>query len=337
MRTRRVPGSTRLRLSDLLASGGMLMPFRARSIIGKDQQQFDPVDRAVNSARQTHPPLFIAAPPGAGKSTLAYTVWNQLAEPLIVNGADGAADIGLVPILIDLRDYREEVMSPDFGSREWLIRRLDDSVGSSNAFNWVSISTSGLGVPTRAFIILDSLDELLAALPSNAIAEIVNRFTFRVAQVICCRLQFYERYLNTIPFAYGDVAQLELPRRDEQWSFVHDYYKACFPQVAEGLEKQFRRRLESSPRLADVCRNPLRLTMALDLLSPLSDELPRSTDLSTLYSAYIDNLLKVEAARRDSILEPEAKFELLKNLAWKFYDEGTIGASDAPPFTNARV
>lgn len=333
LRTRRVSGSTRLTVANLLGPDGLLMPFRALPLVGIQHELSDPI-RHITEDQTSKSTSLILAPPGVGKSTLAYALMTRLVQPFLDAAPHEQERHRPVPFLIDLRDYREEVTRPDFGSREWLLKRLDEVVGAPGLFHWSDISFNPEGIPASTFLILDSLDELLAGLSAAEVASISNSYMFRKASVVCCRTQFYERYLSASHFTNGEVAELQLPKDTSISDFIEGYYRICFPHSASNLAGIFQQRLESSPELTAVCRIPLRLSMALDLLSPGVDDLPLQSDLLGLYHAYVTGLLKAEAAKHGSVLTAEHKVRLLEHLAWHFYDEGNMGTSEASPFTD---
>lgn len=332
-RARRVSGSTRLSLGEVLERDGLLMPFRARRLGAPESETFDPADHGL-AKRAIAQPLLILAPPGAGKSTLAYTSFMRTAHPLLEGGGEQGAEV--VPFLIDLRDYREYAHRPDFGSVEWLRERLDEIAGGSGLFHWNRISgASDDRIHAKTFVILDSLDELLSGQTISRITALLDKPMFRLANIVCCRTQFYERYLAAgAAAAQFDVAELLLPTVANMSTYIDSYYKACFPEQAANLAERFHGRLNSSQELLTVCRIPLRLNMALDLLSPSADAIPLEPDLLGLYHAYLTGLLNAEAAKHGSVLAGEQKLRLLEALAWHFYDEGNMGAAEAPPFTD---
>ncbi len=345
LRTRRASGSTRLTIANLLGPDGLLMPFRAKQVVGVTKEIFNPIERLKDDEANRRS-MMILAPPGVGKSTLTYAMMTELCEPFL--DRDVRSDIATrpIPFLIDLRDYREDAASRDFGSREWLQKRLDEVVGAPNLFRWLGISTDGAdrasadaapahATSAHAYIILDSLDELLAGLSTQQISVLMSRFIFKRADTICCRTQFYERYLSTATsFDNRDIAELQLPADHDLSAYFHGYYRTCFPAMAQALSSAFQRRLEASAEFVAVCRIPLRLNMALDLLSPSADDIPSQPDLLGLYHAYLTGLLRFEAARHGSVLSAERKLRLLEELAWCFYDEGNMVTTDALPFTD---
>jgi len=184
MRSRRLPGSTRLSVGDLLSSDRLLMDFTARPIAGmKQHQDFDPMKRlaAADAAKVT---LIITAQPGSGKSIFAHALFERRVEPFIKSPDLGDEPRLPVPILLNLGEYRDEVRNRDFATENWLIRRLDEAAGIPRTFNWKGIGDEGPGLPAETFLILDSLDELMAGLSASEVAEVFGRFVFRHARVI---------------------------------------------------------------------------------------------------------------------------------------------------------
>jgi hypothetical protein len=334
---RAVSGSQRLRVADVFREPGLLVPFRSRFSSKSVDGSADlletipniPCNESSSKDLTTARRWLVLAPPGAGKSTFARAAAIRLTGKAIAN------PMAPIPVLLDLRDYREDATHPDFGTRGWLLERLGE-LTRPGSVAWKGISEDIPGLVLEPFIILDSLDEFMAGQPLPEAHRILNCFLLRCAQVVCCRTQHYERYLAMSSFAdMHEVVQLAPFDDDALNSYPEAYYKLCFPEQHEELVERFKGRLRASGELTAICRLPLRLNMALDLLSPQYDGIPLVADLLGLYQAYVRLLLSAESDKADSSLAADEKVSLLEALAWYFYDEGSRGESAAPPFTDS--
>jgi hypothetical protein len=328
--TRMVSGSQRIQVRDLFGNESVLVPFRA---VGLRQEDSDPLrvvlDRADAIGNGQPAPnnrrlrILVTGSPGMGKSTFATATFQELTARLT------AAGNGPVPILLDLRDYREQGPNTEFATAAWTQSRLDEIAGVRGALRADDDTTRLYPV-----IILDSLDEYFAGKSAATTAEITSRFLFRRANVVCCRTFFYEQNLAMLPIAAQFDRFNILPWTSQDiYAYIAHYYRKLFPRDHQHLAEQFIGRLRSSNNLAAMCSVPLRLNMALDLLRPGRDELNKATTLLGLYHTYVELLLANEAGKGGSVLSGPEKASYLELIAWHFYDEGNLGDVQAPPFT----
>jgi len=93
-------------------------------------------------------------------------------------------------------------------------------------------------------------------------------------------------------------------------------------------------KIDQSPKLREMCQIPLRLNMTLELITDHEKtDLRFVEDSLALYHAYIHNWLTREASKLGSVLGVDEKFKALEEIAWHFYDEGTIGENTSARFT----
>lgn len=329
---RHVPGSERLRVRDLLGPSALLMPFRAESTATALD---DSRDLASDAGWRGALPggllrlrLLVLAPPGSGKSTLALVAFTGLAARLEAGGADA------VPLLLDLRDFRTDATTTGFGGRAWVADRLDELLGLPGQVSWQGVREL-TGVPRfRPVILLDSVDEFLAPMSPAEVRSFVGTFLFQHADLVCCRTQFYERVLSREQFRDHEIVHLLPLDQNEVRRYTVDYYRLCHGPSTDRLAADFLARLDASTSLAALCSVPLRLNMALDLLAPGRDRLASVDGVLGLYHGYVGGLLRREAARGGSVLSAADKLAMLEKVAYAFYDEGSIGESDSPLFTN---
>ncbi|MFF7977147.1 trypsin-like peptidase domain-containing protein [Streptomyces sp. NPDC007905] len=325
--SRGVPGSSRVTVGDLLTRPGLLVtaPWRlAGGGVRRDRVVNElcnriigyPTDDAFRRRR-----VLVLSDPGMGKTTLTYCLYVELLRKWSIKDRSH-----VLPVRIDLRAVGTRPADQAFGSPEWLTRFLDQQVAGYGPVSWLGV-VEREGTPIRPALILDSLDEYLSKLaPSNVLSEL-NKFIFNYASVVCCRTQYFDRFLAHSPF--GDsLERVELTEWGdvERRDYVDGYVGYCFPEYEERDAQNVRLRIESRP-VRDLCHAPLRVNMALELMVRLGSRGPAITDTLGLYHAYVGQLLRIESAKTGSILEIDEKLDLLTSIAWHFYDEGRDGAT----------
>jgi trypsin-like peptidase len=323
--SRTVSGSQRIRVRDLFGEDPVLVPFAARTLAGR-------VDPLANILRRIEAPYrgvraIVTGPPGTGKSTFAAALSQTLTNRYL--GGDRRA----VPVLIDLRDYRDQGPDSEFGSLGWTQARLDEIAGVRGL-----LRADDQGTPPYPVIILDSLDEYFAGKLPATVADIAGRYLFRRANVACCRVIYYDQHLAMLPMVGGFERFDITPWSAQDISlYVRRYYDRLFPEQASQLADSFIQRIGASSSLLAVCSVPLRLNMALDLSRPGRDELMRAGTMLGLYQAYVTFLLRSEALKGGSVLPEPKKARYLELLAWQFYDEYNFGDAESPPFTHSEL
>jgi hypothetical protein len=327
-----VSGSQRIRARDLFGEEPTLVPFRARAALADEQETVDPlalllerIETAGDRALRDGLHVVATGPPGTGKSTFATAMSQELTARFL----EGRRSV--VPILLDLRDYRDQGADSGFGTLAWVQERLDEITGTRALLRAADENARPYPV-----IILDSLDEYFAGKPPAIIADIAGRYIFRRGNIACCRAIYYEQHLAMLPavaqFERFDI--LSWQREDVQL-YVRRYYRRLFREQGDSLAEEFIRQIGNSGSLMAVCSVPLRLNMALDLLRPGRDELGKASTLLGLYHTYVSLLLATEAGKGGSVLSGDEKSQYLELLAWHFYDEGNLGDTQAPPFTHS--
>jgi hypothetical protein len=334
---RHVPGSERVRVADLLGGPRMLMPYRGRSAVPQLAESPDVLatlgwrdsrhPEATETPGEWAPRVLVLAPPGLGKSTFAIAAFASFVERGISQRESP------VPFLFDLRHFRAQSSDKDFGSREWLVAQMNQSLGLVDAEWEFEGETVGSG-ELKPVLLLDGLDELLASKSPPEISDLMNGYLMQKARLICCRSQYFDRFLTREQLPRHEIITL-LPFRDiEIEQYVRGYYNLESGAEVEALAAQFANWLDASNSFRALCAVPLRLNMALDQIRTINTQTAAPLDgVLPLYHGYVGALLRREAARAGSILSAEAKLELLEQVAFEFYDEGSLGSADEPLLT----
>ncbi|KAK1183181.1 helix-turn-helix transcriptional regulator [Streptomyces sp. NBS 14/10] len=331
--SRGVPGSLRVTVGDLLTRPGLLVtaPWRmAGGGVCRDSIVDEIFDRVIGypeDGAYRRRRVLVLSDPGMGKTTLTYCLYVELLRNWSMEHRENT-----LPVRIDLRAVGTHLADQDFGSAEWLTRFLDKQVDGYDPVSWLGV-TERKGLPIRPVLILDSLDEYLSKLAPSTVLGELNKFIFSYASLVCCRTQYFDRFLAHSPF--GDSLERvelmewgEVERRD----YVCGYMGHCFPGHGERDAQNVRLRMESRP-VRDLCHAPLRVNMALELMMREGDRGPTITDILGLYHAYVGQLLRIESAKTGSILEVDEKLDLLTSIAWHFYDEARPSDGAAQLFT----
>ncbi|WP_405596718.1 trypsin-like peptidase domain-containing protein [Streptomyces sp. NBC_01410] len=330
--SRGVPGSSRITVGDLLTRPGLLVaaPWRAAD---KGTKRV-PILNEISS-RIIGPPahgeyrrrgVLLLSDPGMGKTTLTYCLYVELLRNWSTD------EFNVLPVRIDLRAVGTRPVDRDFGSADWLSRYLDNLVDGCGPVSWLGVAERE-GMPIRPVLILDSLDEYLSKLTYSHVLSELNKFIFTYASLVCCRTQYFGRFLAHSPFA-DSMERFELAEWGdaERRDYVGGYVDYCFPEYDTWEAQNVQLRLESRP-VRDLCHAPLRVNMALELMFKGGDRIPAISDTLGLYHAYVGQLLQIESAKIGSVLEVNQKLDLLTDIAWHFYDEGGTGDDGADIFT----
>ncbi|MEJ2852825.1 MULTISPECIES: BTAD domain-containing putative transcriptional regulator [unclassified Saccharothrix] len=325
VRRRRTLGAHRLQVGDLV-DNRLLLPFTAtderHGVITDLQHHIErsALDRAPHSAPSTR--LLVTGSPGMGKSMLLASLYLSLRER--VEGV--AADRRTVPFVLDLRQFTEFNRDPAFGSASWLADRID---------------TLGIG-DSQLLLMLDSLDEFLANRQHAEIVSMLERPLFLRANVVCCRELFYDRHLRSGPFALSrEVVTLRGWPRERLADYARRFYRHLRPGDETALVTGVLDQLATKATLSEVCATPLRANMLLDLLDPgpgaVDQVMSTVIDLPSLYRAWVQRTLESESSRIGAVLTAAQKGDLLRSLAWTFYDESPFDQDEPPDFSVAEL
>lgn len=335
IRARGVAGSQRIRLGDLVKRSGLWV--RPHGLNLSNGSPVDDILKLVLSLLIEHPgprrsvdgptKWIILGSPGIGKSTLGLRIFDAFINAR-TSGASGA-----VPFWIDLRSFRSQGVA-EFTSEHWIYDQVAARLLSREAAErWQDDLHD-----REVFAVVDALDEFLIGRPQEQVQELLGAPLFRDAVVLMCRSQFYDQYVQGSDLAARySILELGPWTTDDRQDYITSYYETYFGEEGSSSATDLLGRLRRSPEMARVCSVPVRLNMALDLLSPNNNKLPGEVDLITLYNTYLTNVLAIDATRPGSVLTADEKFDLLEELAWEYYEEGSMGEADPPIFSTSEL
>lgn len=335
--SRTMPGSRRIKAShftthpDLWVSPSAVSTDTGDLVEDVTAQIFDGLQLASDAAGGSHQLAqrwLVLGSAGVGKSTLGLMLVTNLMERRINAGN------GPIPILLDLRHFRQENVG-EFCGPDWLNGQILSIFTSAR--EW-SQEVAGKVQQAGYQVIVDSLDEFLVGRTHADVQRLLHAPVLRDANVLMCRSQFHDQYLQGSEIAARrSVLELSPWKPHARDMYIRAYYDVFYPEKGIETGDRLIARLRQSHEMASVCSVPVRLNMALDLLEPSRERLPQRIDLLGLYDTYLGHLLAIEAARAGSVLSASEKFALLEELAWSYYDEGSMGEADPPVFAEAEL
>jgi hypothetical protein len=315
-RLRRVaPGSTRHTVAEIVDDDAIYVgvPWRA---LDQDTIETDDLSSHLTSLLTRTPAdhgYLVLAAPGSGKSILTL----RLAQTLLNDG--------LTVVHIDLADYKHERGLPDFASASWCRERCGVDPESPN--------------DASTIIVADSLDEILTGLTQPDINDLLLRALFVRANVLTCRLSYFERYLSASPFAERRPQRFELLGLSpaQQDLLASRYLTAAFPEQGPRLADLVIDWLDLDTTRRDICAFPLHLMLAVEAVSPSRNNLEAISDLVGLWQGHVEQVLHREAQRPAALLDAKQSAAILEAAAWHFYDEEGAGNASPPLFTRAEL
>ena len=253
---------------------------------------------AAETAVTRHNKLFILGKPGAGKTTFL----KHLAIQCNRNEFQG----DLVPFFVTLKDFAET-------DNTSLLAYLNHYLQSEASENLATILNKG-----KALILLDGLDEVLAANTKRVIKEIEtlsNKYPDN-QYVITCRIAAKE-------YTFEKFTEVEIADFDDKQ--IKDFAENWFRDKPIKPET-FLARLKKEKPIRRLVSSPLLLTLLCISFEELGDF---PANKKELYEEGIDALLKKWDAKRgvqrDKVYKPLSvakKEDLLSSIAWKTFAVG---------------
>ncbi len=240
--------------------------------------------------------IAVIGEPGAGKTTLLQEIAKE------VEGAGG------LPVFVKLADLGEKTL------KDYLLE------------NWLEEATRKPRIPEdiqedfvqqfnldRVWLLLDGVDEIAAT--GNLLSSIEKQLKGWVADariVLTCRLNVWDVGKNDLyAFEKYRIQQLSYPNS------VSDFIRRFFSKAGEPTkgEKLIEKLERSQPRIRDLVKNPLRLTLLCRIWKRRQGELPETK--AELYKRFVETFYEwkdqpeIDQEKR-SLLE-QALGELAKN------------------------
>ena len=240
--------------------------------------------------------IAVIGEPGAGKTTLLQEIAKE------VEGAGG------LPIFVKLANLGKKTLK-DYLLENWLEeatgkRRISDDIQDD------FVKQFNLG---RVWLLLDGVDEIAAT--GNLLSSIEKQLKGWVADariVLTCRLNVWDVGKNDLyTFEKYRIQQLSYPEMVDKF-IRRFFFKAGEPTKGEKLIEKLER---SQPRIRDLVKNPLRLTLLCRIWKRRQGELPQTK--AELYKGFVETFYEwkdqpeIDQEKR-SLLE-QALGELAKN------------------------
>jgi hypothetical protein len=248
--------------------------------------------------------IAVIGEPGAGKTTLLQEI------------AQAVENAGGLPVFVKLADLGEKTLK-DYLLENW----LEEATGKRRISEDIQddfVQQFNLG---RVWLLLDGVDEIAGSsvsvgarhvVPLQMIASQLKGWVSEARIVLTCRLNVWDVGKNDLySFEKYRIQQLSYP--DMVDKFIRRFFfKAGEPTKGENLIEKLER---SQPRIRDLVKNPLRLTLLCRIWKRRQGELPQTK--AELYKGFVETFYdwkdKPEIDQEKRSLLEQALGEFAKN------------------------
>ena len=265
-------------------------------VSGSKEYKLIEVDHALKDYKR----FVIKGAPGSGKSMFCRYLCLSYAEGKLNDLSDKP-----IPILVELHSLKESKLTVEILEKKLVqVCALNDFPKADRFI------TDGLK-KGRLFLLLDGLDEVNFSLRAEVI-EIIKTFidTYEKCRVIItCRTAVYHNQ-------FFDVVQQTLDIEDFRDKQIRDFLKAWKSQMSPGKSvEQLIEQLRKRPKIMELARNPLLLTMMAYLYTDTPFILPHSR--IEFYQKATETLLELRDQIKNIRNEYEGKNKrhILQSLA----------------------
>ncbi|MDF0552548.1 NACHT domain-containing NTPase [Kamptonema sp. UHCC 0994] len=236
--------------------------------------------------------LMVLGKPGAGKTTFLKSLALQCSE--------GNLQSSSVPIFISLKDFGDDLTNPTL--LEYITKQLSD-------YNIEAEEIEQLLLQGKMMVLLDGLDEVKEDSNSRVLSEITH-FSKRYDKnrfVMSCRIAVQE-------YTFENFTEVEVADFNEQQihKFVENWFNSNEEEKKEEKAKRFRQNLERQPRIKELTKNPLLLTLLCLLFEDKGEFVSRNR--YEVYKEATDTLL-VKWDKKRNIERDLDKEKFYKNLS----------------------
>jgi transcriptional regulator with XRE-family HTH domain len=302
-------GSTYLRVGDIIGGHGLFVPPPWEGTLGPDLED-DLTGHLVEQLCQRQHVLLLGEA-GQGKTTVLKQVFARLADRFMQE-MDASWPL---PIYISLR----EVFSLTGNALDLLWEQVSDE------FPLDYEAFLALARARRLVFLFDGFDEIRGDITQQFVNERAASKIFLYPSLLSCRKSFFDVYLARSPLQELYARQAELlsfALTDPVKRYITTFCQQ--KQQREHLPRlswaeDIIRLLESNQELRDLAQRPLLLLMILEIFTSARSVERGQWTVNKLYRIYVEQWLKTEAAKPDSVLRWSEKALLLQEVAWHTY------------------
>lgn len=314
-----LPGSTNLRVEDIIGNKGLFIPLPWEML--QDTTPSTNLVRYLIDMLSAGKRILLLGDAGQGKTTVLKRVFNLLANRFL----NGPKQTYPIPLYIPLREFSSLAGS----ATEILWSHLQDELPLSFD-DFVSLMRK------REFVFLfDGFDEIRGELTQQSINERAASKIFALPSVLTCRKSFFEFYLSmsSLQEYYPQWIELRpLTLTQSVSRYITSFYQHKQnkkPQKSSITPESIISTIQKSQELRDLARRPLLLVMMLDIFTDFKETKEEDWSVTKLYGKYTEKWLKNEAAKPGSLLKWNEKAQLLQEVSWLTY---TAKVSTSSPY-----
>ena len=303
------PGSTNLRVGDVVGQEGLFIPLPWEEL--QSIPTFTNLVEYLTDALVKGQRILLLGDAGQGKTTILKQTFTLMVDQYL-NGQHTTMPL---PLYIPLREFPFQTGN----GLELLWNYVAEDFPLSFE-DFLSLVRNN-----HIIFLFDGFDEIKGELTQRFINERAASKIFTYPSILSCRKSFFEFYLSmtTLQEYYSQWIELQplaLNRPIVQYitAFCEQKQKKL-PQKHITPPEKVIAIIRGNHELQDLATRPLLLIMMLDLLTDPKEIHDDEWSVTKLYRKYTEKWLKNEAAKPDSVLKWNEKATLVQEGAWFIY------------------
>lgn len=299
--TRRAPGSTVKKLSDVCGSGYVEPKFEKMPDRFSGSNITD--EKPILLSQITFHNLVVVGRAGTGKTIMSL----RLARQATLNGQS--------PIcVINFEDFSNGQAPNHLKSLFDLATYLGMKYHIAESPLEFSILSNLISSKVR--FIIDGLDEISRSISKSNMEDFLSSWLFQNAIVVCARETYFQSNLAEDP-TIENKSVLRILELEEQaiTPAIETIFKSFELEDQASLLNTLIQLREDFESVKEITRNPLVLTMFVEL----GDGLSGVYDIATLYERFISIACEKDISRNSLSLDSNSLVSILKDLAWQLF------------------